>query len=140
MVLSGTVEYLCSTRIRTHTQDRQGENELLGVNLTNIRIYDLARIGDEDFVGKVAIGSDEGLFVLDVTTGEYCDFEPGPIFVNRLLFEQRGQVSVLVELDCSKLVAGASWIRSGDVAFRVLFARPGFAVASSLRVREAEAP
>ena len=83
------------------------------VDVTNIKVYTLAWLTDmktaekTELYGKLAINSDEGLLILDGETGDYFEYEPGPIGVNELLFERKGETTVLMGLDGSKLVPGA---------------------------------
>ena len=93
-----------------------------GIELTNVLIYQLVRVGEEEVQDLVGVVSDEGSMVLNRITGQYCDMEPAAWFTEELLFESKGRLESIIGIDGTNLVPGVTTIKVDDKVFRILFA------------------
>lgn len=104
------------------------------LEIDNVKLFDLLRVGDHKVRNMVAVTSDDGICILDRLTGEMVDSLVGDLVVQEMLFEHGGSVAIITgygrNRDSGGMIPGESSITTEDKLYKVVFAVEGFCVAT----------
>jgi hypothetical protein len=107
--------------------------------LANIRVYEVATMGDARVSDIVLVSSDEGAALLNTKSGTFCEWNRKGLGVTRALFSHPGSLALIIGIG-KGLDVGKSSIRTEQSWYKVLFALDAFCIATIHSINDPGAP